>query len=165
MLHTLSKNETLDVRIEFQQSRDNNNNWGILEGGTDALSHFAWELPYIPHRSLKVKMKVHGGPSYEDIITISLLVSSAIMMPFLKTSTVLPSQFWLMSELYSSNVQVPQVPEAAGMSKGLAYVVTPKQQVNPGHSIEVAWFLLAESVHRGGDIELQSRAMEQIAIA
>ena len=64
------KNETLDVRIEFQQSRDNNNNWGILEGGTDALSHFAWELPYIPHRSLKVKMKVHGGPSYEDIITL-----------------------------------------------------------------------------------------------
>jgi len=33
------------------------------------------------------------------------------------------------------------------------------REVNPGHSIEVAWFLLAESVSRGGDSDLQSRAL------
>ena len=36
----------------------------------------------------------------------------------------------------------------------------PGREVNPGHAIEVGWFLLAESVARGGDLELQSRALE-----
>eukprot|EP00658_Telonema_sp_P-2_P017866 TRINITY_DN16976_c0_g1_i1.p1 TRINITY_DN16976_c0_g1~~TRINITY_DN16976_c0_g1_i1.p1 ORF type:complete len:233 (+),score=84.43 TRINITY_DN16976_c0_g1_i1:346-1044(+) len=35
----------------------------------------------------------------------------------------------------------------------------PGREVNPGHSIEVAWFILAEAKHRG-DSEMERRALE-----